>query len=200
MKDIMLDIETLGQRNDPVVFQVAAIQFDRWTGDTGLEFECVIDIQDSLKWGFAIKADTLDWWMQYPELFRKITGREDKKFVHQFLAEFSQWIGKVSVSANVKSSGELSLWGDSSFDQAHIEAMYHKFNFVCAIPFHKFRDYRTMKSLAYSFELEIDWTWTDGEQHNALDDARHQIKILHQIYDQLVHIDIRNFEDANTKV
>ncbi len=199
MKDIMIDIETLGQRNDPVVFQVAAIQFDRWTGDTGLEFECVIDIQDALNNGFIIKADTLNWWMQHPELFKQINSREDKLKVKDFLSKFTDWIWEVNVSANVKIE-ELSLWGDSSFDQAHVESMYHKFGFVCPIEFWKYRDYRTMKSLAYSFELDIDWTWTDGEQHNAIDDCRYQVNILHQIYDQLVHIDIRNFEDANTKV
>ena len=199
MKDVMIDIETLGQRNDPVVFQVAAIQFDRWTGDTGLEFECVIDIQDALNNGFIIKADTLNWWMEYPELFKQINNREDKLTVKDFLSKFTYWIAEVAVSASAEVD-DLSLWGDSSFDQSHVESMYHKFGFECPIGFWKHRDFRTMKSLAYSFDLDIDWKWTDGEQHNAIDDCRHQVNILHQIYDQLVHIDIRNFEDANTTV
>ena len=77
MKDIMIDIETLGQRNDPVVFQVAALQFDRFSGETGKSFEAVINIQDSLDNGFVIKADTLYWWMKFADVFNKITNRED---------------------------------------------------------------------------------------------------------------------------
>lgn len=62
MKDIMVDIETLGTDVDSVITHVAMLEFDRETGEYG-ENECLgIDIQSSLNAGLKISADTLLWW------------------------------------------------------------------------------------------------------------------------------------------
>lgn len=170
-REVMIDLETLRQKNDPVVISVVAIEFER-SGiikDTRLWY---LDLNDSLRHGFQINKDTLIWWLQFPELLKSQIDREDTCSVQYFLEDFEEWIKEESI-----------IWGDAAFDQNIIESMYDKFNMNCPIYFRNYRDVRTIKGLAdeLNFEINIE----RKEHHSPLDDALYNVKYLIEFYKML---------------
>ena len=49
MKDLMVDIETLGVSHDSVITQIGACYFDRNTGEIGAKFIANIDLSSCTK-------------------------------------------------------------------------------------------------------------------------------------------------------
>lgn len=66
MKDIMVDLESMGVGNNPALIQIAAVQFDINTGEIGNIFDMKIDLQSSLDAGLEISAGTVKFWMTNP--------------------------------------------------------------------------------------------------------------------------------------
>ena len=60
----MVDIETLGVSNNSVILSLAAVEFNKSTGETGKKFYKKISIESCLEAGLVIDADTLQWWME----------------------------------------------------------------------------------------------------------------------------------------
>jgi hypothetical protein len=64
MKDIMIDIETLGTGTRGLITQIGACYFDRNTGEIGDKFCENIQIQDALDNGFEVRGDTIKFWLE----------------------------------------------------------------------------------------------------------------------------------------
>lgn len=176
MKQVMIDLETLRQKNDPLVFSAAAVEF----GPSGKIYKSkvwYIDVQDSIKHGFKISKDTLIWWLQWPDLLKSQIDREDAISVIPFLYDFAHWI------ETVKKDDELIIWGDSAFDQNIIESMYDKFDFDCPIEFRKYRDVRTIKALAEEFNFGINII--KKQVHDPLQDAIYNIQYVTRFYKEM---------------
>ena len=65
MKDIMVDIETLGIRASAAIIQIGAVAFDRHTGDIDEPFLVSIAqnfYEDEATHGFTKDASTMAWW------------------------------------------------------------------------------------------------------------------------------------------
>lgn len=62
MKDIMIDIETMGNTHDAAMIQLAAVYFDRQMGETGEEFNMRISLENCLAHGFVVNKSTEEWW------------------------------------------------------------------------------------------------------------------------------------------
>lgn len=163
MKDVMIDLETLGTRYDAQIIQIGACYFDRNTGEIGLGFSANIDgaLQDE----FTTDYSTIKWWFEQSDSARMLV-MENPIPLPQALGELSRFLmGK-----------DIQLWSHATFD---IPILMNAFNVVgipCPVPFRNMRDLRTLMDLA-SFggkSATPSKVRREGVHHNALDDAKFQ--------------------------
>jgi exodeoxyribonuclease VIII len=80
------------------------------------------------------------------------------------------------------------LWGNgASFDNAIIRNVYAVQGYKFPIPFWNDRDMRTIVGF-YPDQLAIEWKRNNlrkGTHHNALDDAKHQVRYCNHILQEL---------------
>jgi hypothetical protein len=68
MRDLMLDLETMGTSPNAAIVAIGAVKFDPGTGELGGRFYQVVDLASSVAAGCVIDPDTVLWWMrQSPE-------------------------------------------------------------------------------------------------------------------------------------
>lgn len=179
--DLMLDIETLGNKNNFVITQIGAVAFDRTTGNTGPQFLYNIDIDDSLKNGFTIDGSTLMWWLEQDEAARKsITeGAKNAVRVDHALFEFRAFVQTLQPST-------LRIWGNgATFDISALKAYYYNTGNK-ALPWkHTLeRDVRTI----VEFAPEIKTKWVEnfqGVKHDPIADCKNQIGYVCEILNKI---------------
>ncbi|WP_145524380.1 3'-5' exonuclease [Yersinia rohdei] len=162
MKDIMIDIETLGTTYGCAVLSIGAVRFDRSTGEIGDKFYASMG-QQAQNYGHASQS-TLDWWEQQ--------SPEAKE------AAFSGMEAPVVVAKTIASGIDKNdlVWGNGSiFDITILESWFVSVNVPCPWKFWNVRDVRTVVDLS---PLNIKDFTREGVHHNALDDAIHQAKYV----------------------
>lgn len=165
---VMLDLETLDVTPTAVIAAIGAVKFDLEKRIVISEFYNVVDIEDCQHRGLTIGASTVRWWMQQGEEARRIFTVTPVTLSYA-LEAFAAFVEK-----------EDRVWGNGSmFDNAILAHAYNR----CRMPLpwsYKndlcFRTLRKLFPVAYVRE---------GTAHNALDDARQQVKELFRIYDNL---------------
>jgi len=169
MKDIMLDLETMGTSSDAAIIAVGACWFDVEKKTIGSTFFEVVDLQSSVDAGLKMDASTVMWWMRQSDEAR---GAFDRKghTLNYVLQKFQQWIGD---SAEV-----VKIWGNgASFDNAILSNAYSKAGLIHPWNFWNDRCYRTKKADRPDVKMI-----RSGTHHNALDDAMSQAEHLIDIY------------------
>jgi hypothetical protein len=161
MKNIMIDIETLGRKPGCVVLSVGAVEF----GANGFasEFEANIDIRSTMSYGLTIEADTLLWWMA-----RGLKELPCTTSLSEASGRFCDWFNSVQpacVWAN-SPSFDCEIWGHA------IELVGHRRPWT----YRQTRDMRTAREL---LPFSVDGDKIDfGEAHTALADAKWQAEYL----------------------
>jgi exodeoxyribonuclease VIII len=174
MKHAMVDLETLGTTVDSVFLSVAAIQFDFNTGEKGDIFNMNIKLDDALKHGRKVQADTVHWWLtQQPATMQKMFER-------------SQPLACVlgALKNFIESNGIVYTWGNpASFDLGMLIHAYNQLGIEAPWKYYNERCYRTMKSL---FELPMERLDVgNSEAHNPMADCNYQIDNLCAIWGTL---------------
>jgi len=164
---VMVDIETLGLESGSVILSVGAVRFD--AEGLGDEFYRSISRESCESVGLDVDQDTLEWWRDQGEEARHVLqGGEELSDV---LEAFASWFGTAD-----------EIWANSpSFDCEQLEAAYAAAGLVEPWEFYQERDHRTVASLPVAPDLEHD-----GVEHDALDDAKHQARIVSEALQQLV--------------
>jgi hypothetical protein len=177
--DLMLDIETLGTRNNAVVLCIGAMKFnfnERTISDD--HFYAKIDISSQVReYNRRIEGDTLTWWLSqevkvYEKIVADLTGRVSVKESLELLQEF---IG----------NKDTRIWGNGSvFDVSKIEDLMIKDEFPKDYlwQYRNIRCARTIASLAPDIRSNMKF---EGDPHDPVDDCKHQIKWLLAIADKL---------------
>lgn len=176
--DIVIDLETLGHRNDAAIISIGAASFNRYSFKDGSTFYATIDLEDALRFG-AITASTLSFWLK-PEnakAMQSLLAHKPALRMYDALRNLADYVrGHV---ANVK------VWGNgSSFDISILEHAYDAVGREStyrglqeAWMFWNVRDLRTAVDLA-EFEVEKNNIAFTGIKHHALHDAQHEVKVL----------------------
>jgi len=171
MRDIMLDLETLGVDAGSAILSIGACYWDPINGDIGEEFYNTIQISDSLNQGFSVTGSTIGWWLQQSDEAR------DALFKHP-VPIAAALIG----FSNFVKTPKDNVWGNGSgFDNVILRAAYEKMNIQAPWYFQNDRDMRTLKAIAKFKGIAIPNIPREGTHHNALDDAKYQAEICSYI-------------------
>lgn len=171
--DVMIDLETLGNRPGCAILSIGAVEF----GPQGLgrTFYVTVGKWSQIQLGLHESQSTLDWWKgQSPEarvVLEQSENDNDPKSIHTALLAFANWLSPTGLRT-------VKVWGNGSdFDNAILACCYAATGDAVPWQFWNNRCYRTLKNLRPEIKLE-----RTGTYHNALDDAktqaRHAIQLL----------------------
>ena len=161
MKDVMVDIETLGTTKNSVIVQIGACYFDRKTGEIGKTFSINIEADSSFRHGFEATGSTIYWWLQQEKEAREslLTDRVDVVEAIKSLNDFLKKAKKV--------------WSHATFDFVILMNHFEVLNIKPEFHYRSARDLRTLVDLA-------NWNHWDyervGTHHNGLDDCIYQVR------------------------
>lgn len=176
----MIDVETMGTKPNSPIVSFGAVQFNV-KGEIGNSIYRVIDLGSILEFPeFQISADTLYWWLAQEDAARlELVKDGNRENVVDAMHQLETFLLKIG------NPGSLRLWGNGpTFDNAMIRYTYEtvtKRKFP--IPFWNDRCVRTIKGFI-PFTMFREWTLENqrkGTYHNALDDAKYQIKYVTDI-------------------
>lgn len=170
MKDVMVDLETMGNGSQAAIIAIGAVEFDRETGELGEEFYTTVDLESSVAYGGVMDASTVLWWMQQSDAARAAFKRKGAP-VGEALIQFEKWL---EARAPKK---EMRVWGNgATFDNVILRSAF--VNAMLPVPWMYYNDrcYRTLKNE----RPEVPFS-NFGVAHNALDDAKAQAMHLFAI-------------------
>lgn len=161
MNEIMLDLETMGNRAGAAIVAIGAVRFDQ--SGLGGQFYRTISLRDCVAEGLRIDPETVNWWLQQSDTARKAIVT-DPSPLREALVEFMLWCGKPS-----------ALWGNGSdFDNVILAEGYRVCDIDLPWDWWANRCYRTFKNIRPDIRMGA----RHGTHHNALDDAISQAKHL----------------------
>ena len=169
MRNIMVDLETLGTKPDAVILSIGAVFFD--ADNLGKEFHRVLTIEDQQQVGRVIDPQTVEWWGSQSEAARAIFTAPNVATA-QGLDEFTAFCGDENIS----------VWGNGAdFDCVLLGSLYESFKRKRPWSYSKNRCHRTHKN---TLKLPPGATGPArlGTHHNALDDAKYQALQLQHLF------------------
>lgn len=170
MNNLMLDIETLGTDEDAIVISIGAVFFNPRTGELGGEFYHKLSFQDQIDLGRRPTQGAIEFWLNQSKEAQAVFSEEGLG-TEQALKKFREFVLENS------EEGKCKPWGNGpSFDITIMETLFKDFRVEFPWRFWNVRCLRTFKEYIYKgTDLE-----REGIYHHALDDCKHQIKIVHQ--------------------
>lgn len=163
MKQVMIDIETMGQTPSAPIVAIGACEICALPET----FYRTISLETACESGGVIDASTVTWWLrQLDEARAEIAVGDEIKDV---LISFARWLEAISPDPD-----QLIVWANgASFDFPILTESFRR----CGLPrpwhFWNERDYRTVKAMHPHLKAQ-----RNGVKHNALDDARTQAEHL----------------------
>ena len=166
---IMIDLETMGIRPSSAIVSIGAVHFNET--EILSEFHVPISLASSVELGLTTDQSTVNWWMKQSSEARSSWQREDAATLPTALEQFCAWVRKVSLPSQIRP------WGNGAdFDLVLLKS---SFEVISADPpwrYYNHRCYRTVKGL-----FPVPDVPRQGTHHNALDDAKHQARVLQSI-------------------
>jgi len=183
---LMVDLETMGKKPGAPIVSVGAVFFDPASGKTGAEYYQVINLESSMSFGARPDASTILWWLKQSPEARSAIVVDDTVGLVEALEQFLDFIAENAANG----SRSVQLWGNgSSFDCSLLEAAFELADTPFPIPHWNYRDVRTVVELGKAVGLNSRYDIPfEGDQHNALADARHQVKYVSAIWQRLTAI------------
>lgn len=170
MKDVMLDLETLGTRHDALILQIGACYFDRKTGEIGLGFSANVDAGEMTD-EFTIDLPTVKWWFEQSDKARKLVTESPMPMVDALIG-LSQFLH----------TPDVVIWSHATFDMPILVNAFETTGIKFPVPYRNMRDIRTLMDLAQTTRVSMI---REGVHHNALDDAKYQAKYVAEAMQKL---------------
>lgn len=183
---LMVDLGTMGKKPGAPIVSIGAVFFDPASGKTGAEYYQVINLESSMSFGARPDASTILWWLKQSSEARSAIVVDDTVGLVEALEQFLDFIAENAANG----SKTVQLWGNgSSFDCSLLEAAFELADTPFPIPHWNYRDVRTVVELGKAVGLNSRYDIPfEGDQHNALADARHQVKYVSAIWQRLTAI------------
>lgn len=171
MRDLSIDLETLGTRPDAPIVAIGAVLFNRETGEIGEEFYTPITLHSALKHG-KVCPNALKWWFTQSPAAQAVFRSPVAQELHDALLRLSMLVDRQPES-------DICVWGNgSTFDISILEHAYDAVGLEAPWNFWSIRDMRTIVDAASGLGFNRHSIPFQGTEHHALDDARHQAKII----------------------
>lgn len=176
--DVMLDLETLDNKVPAVITQIGAISFDRYLRKPIGEFAINVDADSCQRRGMTISGSTVMWWMKQAEDVRKSLIDPVPVDIDQALEAFRGWLFShfPSTRTGIRRAGEVEkfkIWCHASFDFPIMTRAFELCNIPVPWGYRDYIDLRTMTSFA---NVDPGDFAEETGAHNALADARYQLK------------------------
>lgn len=168
MKNVMIDLETLGVTADAAIMSIGAVEFEL-DGSVGRVFYRSVSIDSNLAEGRRIEESTLVWWLQQSVEAQKVF-HEPKVTLQTALKDLADWF---------PSSNTLVWSNGASFDVPILEHAYCHSQLECPWPFYNSRCVRTYRDLPGADQVP---RVKSSIAHNALQDALAQAKYVQNIH------------------
>ena len=177
--DVMCDIETLNTVASATVLSIGLVAFDRHNPDRK-PVKLTINMgqkqfrDEQKRFGRTQNADTVRWWKKQSAQAKEVFQRANVTNCEHACTVLIKFFNDNTDPRNVK------MWGNGSdFDNVIVADFLTTFGHQVPWKFWNNRCHRTMKSEFKHLLPNIEFT---GVQHNAADDAHHQVKQLWAIY------------------
>lgn len=185
MRDISIDLETLGKRYDAPILAIGAALFDRNTGKIGATFYEEIDFTSAVRSGRP-DGSTIAWWMQQSKEAQRIfweSTQGEKRGLATALQMFGDW-------ARSCTAGVPIVWGNgATFDISILEYAYDHGAVGLKEPWHfmNIRDVRTIVDACEDVTGIHPGHYVDrvGTHHHAKDDAAYQASLIFEAFKRL---------------
>lgn len=183
-RHLMVDLETMGKKSNAPIVSIGAVFFNPNTGNTGAEFYTAVSLESAMLHGGVPDAGTIIWWLKQSPEARSAIAMADTMTLINALELFSDFI-----SENSDAGSDVQVWGNgASFDNVILRSSYDRANIECPWKFRNDRDVRTMTELGKAIGINPHYDIPfDGDMHNALSDARHQVKYVSAIWQKLTN-------------
>lgn len=183
-RHLMVDLETMGNKSNAPIVSIGAVFFNPNTGNTGAEYYTAVSLESSMLLGGVPDAGTIIWWLKQSPEARSAIAMADTMPLIDALELFSDFI-----SENSDAGPDVQVWGNgASFDNVILRSSYDRANIECPWKFRNDRDVRTMTELGKAIGINPRYDIPfDGDMHNALSDARHQVKYVSAIWQKLTN-------------
>jgi exodeoxyribonuclease VIII len=164
MPHVMIDLETMGKGPKSAIISIGAVEF---SGEKILkEFEAIVSLESSMKFGGVVDASTVAWWMSQSDAARAKVS-EGGLDLRTALGDLWAWMPKGNFLSGV--------WGNgATFDNVIIRSAFEATFGECPWEFWKDRCYRTIFALAGKKEEKI----LPALAHSAVEDAKAQAQTL----------------------
>lgn len=182
--DVMVDIETLGNKSDSTIIQIAAAAFDIETGRFVETFNEVADIAKNET--MNVTGDTIKWWLDTNKELLHTLLNSGTHSSEDTLRLFNLWL------TDLTERYDVYLWGNGIlFDNKMIQHQLEAIGLRYPIFFRNDRDVRTIVDLAAKkldvTEKELRVRYQDDAlvAHDAFDDVMYQISLVTGCYKEL---------------
>lgn len=177
MRDVMLDLETLGTSPGCIVLSIGAVFFDPYRDKFGESFYTEINKLSSLTYELKVDPKTEAWWQEQSAEARVIltlVEQDEAPTLPTALVDFHNFLGG-------EKAKEVRVWGNgAAFDNEVLKAAFRAAAMEVPWSFRNDRCYRTLKGLV----PELDAVRI-GTFHNAVDDALTQASHACEIFKRL---------------
>lgn len=181
---VMVDLETMGKKNNAPIVAIGAVVFDPATDSIGESFYKVVCLESSVNWGAVIDPSTVIWWLKQSSEARSAIVNDDAIPLQDALLQFREF-----VSDNVAGgSKKAQVWGNgASFDNSILRSSYDCIAEDYPWEYWNDRDVRTMVELGQAISFDPKTTIPfEGSRHNALADAIHQARYVSAIWQRII--------------
>lgn len=170
----MIDLETMGTGPQAAICAIAAVPFCLETGNTGDPFCTNVDLATSMEQGMEVNASTIYWWLNKDLAVREALGK-DARPLRTVLQQLQAW-KMMNCDFGVK------VWAKGpSFDLVILDEAYR----LCGYqePFWHYAHERCVRTYLDGMEDEVkEDVPFEGDPHNPLHDALHQVRQLRYVY------------------
>lgn len=163
--NIVIDIETLGRRNDAAITQIGvAIADEKFNVLDKYQIQVHPKVWNNCDRTFT--GETLLWWMSQHNA--PTSNKMPTHIVHSY-KELVELLNRIIIKYNTE---ETLIWTKGTMDLFCIKDLYEHFDRELPWQFWQPRDIRTAK------EFIKEWKTFENNNHNALDDALNQLREL----------------------
>jgi DNA polymerase III epsilon subunit-like protein len=180
MRDVMLDLETLGLYPGAVIMSLGAVVFDLESSTIGEKFYVNIDRRSCTEVGMRVDPATEGWWAQQSAEAKAALLMPAPVALYYALDRFVDWIKKVA-------GADVRVWSHgAAFDIPLLRDAERRIGLKMPWSYKNERDTRTLFMAAEkgNDKSVIDgiWRMSTGTAHNALDDAINQAKQMCELW------------------